>query len=100
MPAILLAATRWEQWCLKLKSLLKKTSQIKNLTPGGKLRHPIVWVRDWTLKQEQPVKSRCQSKSLEGQDPDIPEDALDTAQMCPRPPRGSSYLKSPTPLTG
>lgn len=79
-----------------------KTSQIKNLTPGGKLRHPMVWVREWTSKQEQEqlVKSGSQSKSLGGRAPYSPEGALGTAQMCPRPPRVSGYLKSSPSLTG
>lgn len=64
-----------------------KTSPIKNLTPAGRLRHPLVWVREWTSKQEQeqPVKSVSQSKSLGGA-PYIPEDALGTADV-PSPPK-------------
>lgn len=81
-----------------------KTSQIKNLIPDGKLRHPLVQVREWTLKheEEQPVKSGSQSKSLGGKAPYIPEGAPGTAQVCTRPlptPRSSCYLKSSPSLT-
>lgn len=79
-----------------------KTSQIKNLNPGGKLRHPMLWVREWTSKQEQeqPAKSASQSKSLGGRVPSFAQDAQGTAQMCTRPPRGSGYLKASPLLPG
>ena len=28
-----------------------KNNQIKDLTPGEELRHPTVWLRDWTLSR-------------------------------------------------
>lgn len=42
------------------------------------------------IKAGTAARSGCQSKSLGGRAPYIPEDALGTAQMCPRPPRGSA----------